>query len=205
MRSIMVKNRILVGLFLFSLLSCKPKEVGSKLYVKYMNDTDNGLLKTKEISGIAFDLLYNTPELMAIRDAGDESKIDLSKLIKEYEGLYYFNLRVRSAEQGEHILTELKKSREEILGMDSYMNFDMQHDFYLIDGADTCKCVLYTMDKTYGLSKDLNFSLAFDKKMQDSESEKILVYDDKIFGCGIVRFSISGKDISSIPKLKLNV
>ena len=201
----MVKSNCLVLLALLFLFGCGKKELSKQAYAAYVNDPSHGFIKSKEIGGLVFEAFYNTPEWMAVKEASsDETKKDLGNLVKEYEGLYYFNFRVKSAKEGEHVLSALGKNREDILAADSYMNFDMQQDFYLLDGTDTCACVLFAADKTYAVSKVLTFSLAFDKKNNTSNSDKELVYDDKTFGKGVIRFTILGKDILSIPRLKIN-
>jgi len=191
---------------LFLLCGCRERVLSPKAYIKYMTDSKHNATKQKSMDKLKYTVHYMTPEMMALREIRDLSFLDsklFDSLKNEYTGLCYFDMRVESSEDGEHIYNALDKTKQEVANAEWYMSFDMGKDFMLVSGNDTVSSALYHFNSTTGLSKVYDYSLAFNRKKGTEQKDLILVYEDKIFGDGLLKFHFSAAEIQSLPKLKL--
>lgn len=173
-------------------------------YLKYVENPENGLRQEKKIDKLAYVLQYKPVEYMvAIEQKHPELKTEvLKKRSKEMSDLQCYTLRLISADKHTDVATLGLNSDQDYTVRNTYMSFDMQNDIYMVDGSDTLSCALFQYTNNYGLAPYADFVIAFENKYQDKIQDKIVVYDDKIFGGGIIKFSISKEDIQKTPPLK---
>jgi hypothetical protein len=86
----------------------------------------------------------------------------------------------------------------------------VQEDFFLLEGKDTLPCRISHFERAYGLQPKAKIVLAFDKRKtylkktdEKTDSDKTLIFYDKVFGAGIVKLRIEKDVLNSIPQLKL--
>lgn len=191
---------------LFLLCGCKERVLSPNAYIKYMTDSRHNATKQKNMDRLKYTVRYMTPEMMVLRELRHLSQVDVKlfdSLKNEYDGLCYFDMRVEPSEDGGHIYNALDKTKKEVANAEWYMSFDMGRDFMLVSGTDTVGSALYHFNSTTGLSKVYDYSLAFNRKKGSEQEDMVLVYEDKIFGDGLLKFYFSAAEIQSLPKLKL--
>ena len=142
------------------------------------------MIRDKELKGIQYSLMYLSVELRKVKE-GTEIKED---------GYQYYSLLLKLKENKDFLKTVASgRSYDEIL---QYTAFYMQNDFKLIQGNQTLPCVLYHMDRTYGLSNEVKVQLVFEKG-SDLKADRTILFDDQLSGNGIVGFTIKSIDIEN--------
>lgn len=180
--------------------------MGLEAYVNYVESPENGLRQEKKIDKMAYMLQYKPLEYIAIREfrSTDIQGSDIKKRIEKMSDLQCFNLRVMAADKQSDVGRLGSNSDQEFTQRNTYMSFDMQNDIYLLDGDDTLPCGLFQYVNNYGLAPYADFVLAFANNDMQKNEDKTFVYEDKLFGGGIVKFQIRKEDIENTPMLKIN-
>jgi hypothetical protein len=166
-------------------------------------ESENGLRISKKIEKIQFQLQYMPAEYMTVKyykdslDQLDETKFTGRR--KEYEGLQYFKLRISIDDFNNEIIKYNSSDNNDYEDRVKYYSFGMQHRLKLIDGNDTLPCVLYNYERTFNLTPNSNFQLAF--PASGNISSKTLMIDDKYLGTGKVMMTLTEERIKSIPAI----
>lgn len=166
-------------------------------------ESSEGLHASKKIDKIDFQLLYMPKEYLVIRDHKDSlENFDEKKLLvasKNYEGLQYFKLRISIDDFHDEIVKYNIRSDFEYEDRVKYYSFGMQRSLKLIDGKDTLPCVLFNYERTFNLTPNSNFQIAF--PASENKSSKTLVFEDVYLGTGKVMLTIPEEKIKSTPKI----
>lgn len=179
----------------------RNKQANPADYLAYISNPRNGLIQKKHIDNIMYEVRYISPEAMALAELRDinPQKQKLEKTIEEYGQMAYFRVNI-SAEEG-HLFNTLRTMGENPDELESYLNFDAEHDFTLRTATDTVKSGLYHFNRSYGLSNSWQLMLAFDIPNCDRQRDLIVSYTDHISNSGQLNFRFSETDIANIPKL----
>jgi hypothetical protein len=188
---------------LFFLFSCKEKYLEPMEYIGYIENEKNGLIVSKEVGEYIFSAHYAPVEYCALKKLKEEhiSSADLEKEKMEMDGLQYFNFRVELKNSGD-ILKSVSGSQQDYNHLVQHLSFGMQNDMALVENADTFPCRLFHFERTYGVAPYYTFVMAFDAGGNEKHSTSTLVYFDKIFGVGTLKFEIKEESKKNIPLLK---
>lgn len=164
-------------------------------YIKWIEDNDHGLNKTKTISDFNYSIQYKPIEYILYKKNNDSLKI------KDFDDLHYIDLTLAHKDYSEYLKINLKE-KEDYYHRLKYFSFDIQNDLSLVDGKDSSKCVFSHFERTYGITPYIKIVLAFDKN-KESTNDLFFVYHDHIFNNGIISIPIERKNINNIPKIKI--
>lgn len=169
-------------------------------YAKWV-ESEDGLRMTKKIDKIAFQLQYMPKEYLVIKDYADSimtlNENKLQQASKEYEELQYFKLRISIDDFNDEIVKYNIRNDFEYEERVKYYSFNMQHRLKLIDGKDTLPCVMYNYERTFNLTPNSNFQIAF--PAGKANTPKTLILDDLYLGTGKIMIAFSQEKINSIP------
>ncbi len=185
------------------MFGCAPDYVTPNGYVNYFNETSNGLIKEQCFEQLQFKAAVVTNSLLAIkRSLGNEERI--ASNLKQIENLTYFVFKIHSNKKSDPFL-EGAKTREEYAMRMQYANTGIQKDFKLEYNQTTIDCRVVIFEPARNLSEEQTFSLVFDdlKLSEVVLSDVKLIYDDKLFGLGVMKFNFKKESIKAIPNLKL--
>lgn len=159
-------------------------------YMKEVKSSDSGLFKKKEFGDYSFEILVEPAAYSAL-----QFHKNVYSNPKEFER--------EASEQGAITQIELeiknKACAEEILKCDSndpaiyderikYFSFDLYKDVYLVYGGDTIPCGMHVWERGFNAKPALSCQLVFDAiKVQDNTPLE-LVYNDRVFGNGLIKF-----------------
>lgn len=189
-----LKYFILIGLGSFIILSCNNSVLKDD-YTNWIEDQDNGLLKTKEISDFNYVIQYKPVEYIL------EKKQKDSLLKSDFDNLHYIDLELSHKKFPEYLKIDLQNN-EEYYHRLKYYSFEIQNDVNLIDGKDTLKCVFSHFERTYGITPYVKIVMAFEKQNETS-SHLIFSYHDQIFDNGIINIPINEKALKEASKIKI--
>lgn len=214
-----MKFIILNIIILFTFCFCKPRDIGSESrnadsdnislsqyspldYLKWV-ESEDGLRATKKIEKIEFQLQLTPSNYLVLKENLDSlNDFSESKLIastKTYDELQYFKLRISIDEFHDEIIKYNIRNDNEYEERVKYFSFYMQNNFKLIDGIDTLPCVMFNYERTFNLTPNSNFQIAFPSTL--NKASKTLVYDDIYLGTGKVMLTINKEKIKLIPKI----
>lgn len=169
-------------------------------YIKWVNNSDNGLKVEKTIEDFTYSLQYKPDEYVALMELKKDtvSATELKKKMSEYDGLQYFNFKIETDSRTELLKKNLTQTNEYYARI-QYFSFDMQKDLKLIDGKDTLDCTLFHFERVFGLAPYATFVLGFPKG--DGINNKTLYYNEKVFGSGKIYLTVQSENIKQIPSV----
>lgn len=200
-----VLSRLFVILILFSfLVSCKKATLSHVDYINWVENEDNGLNVGKEFKDINYQILYKPVSYIVAKELvnGGIKNNEVATRIKELGDMQYATLRIKVANSNEVMGANIKSQNEYYERLEYFMN-NIQNDLVLIEDKDTLPCLLAHFERSYGLSPYNNFVLAFGKSI-NKKADKLIVFDDNIFGTGRVILKIENKDIEDEPAVNWN-
>lgn len=180
------------------------KKVSISEFVKWCGDEKNGLVIKKEVSELEFHLSYMPAYTMAYLELRNDT-FDLNKLNKVaefYTEMIYFNFRIKLKDKSGELLKYRLQSPEQYDERVRYISFAMQNDFYIVQKKDTIRPGLYQFERIYEVAPMATLMMAFDKKKLNINEEITLVYNDKLFNKGYVKFLIDKKQLIDIPNIE---
>lgn len=184
-------------------LSNTKTELPLEQFVKWVGEKDHDLSKTKDISEMSYHLSYMPKECMAYMELNkpNYTNEELEAVLNHYKEMTYFNFRIELKQaQGEILkynLTSAQQYNERI----NYVSFQMQNDIYLVQGNDTLIPGLYHFERTFDVAPFMTVMLAFDNKKFNPEDEFTIVYNDKLFNKGFIKYNYKPKQLIDLPNL----
>lgn len=193
-------------LVLTSLFSCaKKQELTKEAYLAEVTEKKEPLLMVKKFDDISFAVKYRPLEEMVLFDLKDSvlTQKSFEKVSEKYTDMHYFTFSIESAKEKEIIAHNNTDQNEYFMNLDYLVN-SIQYDFYLLEGNDTLPCSICHYERNYGISSINNLNLAFEKKNKSkaTANEITLVYDDKLFQVGKLKFRVDKETIENLPGLK---
>lgn len=198
------RSRVLVALMLIFLAACTTEQLTAPEYVKWVENEKNGLMISKQIGEMEFQLQYRPLEYVVMMDTKNMNLAAdaLESRKKEMSGLQHFVFRMRVAGFEDDILKYKLNQPGEYEERVKYLSFNVQNDFRLIDGADTLPCTICTYERAFGVTPYTTMVLGFPES-SGGLSHKTLIYQDQLLGAGPVMMTIEKESIENIPQLKL--
>lgn len=184
-------------------LSNTKTELPLEQLVQWVSKEENDLSKIKEISEMSYHLSYMPKECMAYMELKNKaySEDELQKVLSYYNEMTYFNFRIELKKgQGELLKYELK-SPQQYTERISYVSFEMQKDIYLVQGKDTLLPGLYHFERTFDVAPFTTVMLAFDNKKFNPNDEFTVVYNDRLFNKGFIKYNYKPKQLIDLPNL----
>lgn len=198
---------------LFSFLSFENRASASVPdYIRWVEDSAHGMISKRMIGRIVYRAQYCPVDYSVLREIGLDA-ITSDKLIQGRKENGKTTCMIFTIEDPDHAAELMKSgisSQEAYQERIQYCSFYIQNDLYLIDGIDTLPCRVSHFERTYGIAPYAKFTLLFDKNIQQSktnqhsDSDKTLVYFDRMFQSGIVKMKIKAEDLAQVPELIIN-
>lgn len=164
--------------------------------VAYVNNTENGYLREKEIDNIRFSALYKPLDyIMACENLKDHPAA------LQVEDLQYIDFRIEVKDFNKEFLKYDLDSPKGYYERVDYCAFKMQNDLKLVDGKDTLPCVLFNFERAYDVVPFGHFQAAFPTENTGLLCNKTLIYYDRLFGKGLVKLTFKPNDLIKVPKL----
>lgn len=202
--------------FAFVLLFCActgREELGMEEYVRWVENIENGLKKEKKIDQFAYRVFYKPAEYIALRENRDAienfSPDAIIKRANDLENYYQFNFDIVSVDGQTSVLQHnLSGGQQEYGARINYLISHAQQDFKLVHGQDTLPCINYHFEQTFGLSSLNTIVLGFEKpkdtqKNTEAEEDIQLIFSNRLFNTGDIKFLFSKNKLAQIPRLKL--
>lgn len=172
-------------------------------FVSWCADKDNRLVKEKAIADLRFKLAYLPPEAMAFIELKNED-YDFNTFQKACEGyseMTYFNLRIEAPEGTGELLKYKLQSPAQYDARIHYMSFVMQNDLCLVQGNDTLLPGLFHFERIFETAPYASVIFSFDNKKFNKNEEFTIIYNDRLFEKGYVKFNYKNKQLINVPNI----
>jgi hypothetical protein len=175
-------------------------------YVSYVDQKDNGLHANKQLDELTFEVTYKPTDYLVVKELRQKEIVpaDFETLRQDYKDMHYFLLSIKNT-SGETDVLKYKISTQDAYSERlKYFAFGMERDLKLVEGTDTIPCSMVLYERNYGISGQANFMIAF--PVTDTSvvnNNKTILFDDKIFGMGMLKFNVSKESIDAIPQLDI--
>lgn len=170
-------------------------------FMAWCKNPESGLAKSKEIGDITFSLQYKPLPYIVCTEQKTENITDdvLKTQTQELDALEYFDFKISLTESMGELIKYNLSSAEEYNARVNYLAFGIQDDLKLLSGKDTLTCELLHFERAYDVAPYATLLCAFPKS---SNKEKTFLYEDRLFGKGIIKFTFRQEEINNIPQLK---
>lgn len=153
--------------------SCGGKQTSfkdTKEWEAYVNDPANGFIVSEEASDLKFDLKF----MPAI--SGDEMP------------QFTVHLRI-SRKDGGSVLDFNTTSKEEALGREGYLSFDLLKDVSIEENGHGNPAIFHHYERNYGLKPTID--IMFNFMQMEPKNDVYFVYRDELFGQGLIRIKLN--------------
>ncbi|MFP9099827.1 hypothetical protein ACLI09_12295 [Flavobacterium sp. RHBU_24] len=193
-----VTGSAILVLILFMITCCGPNKedalkVGSAIKAKYFKMEQNGwksFTHTQNIDEINYTATQVPLDYYILKKEGidDLNKADSISKANEEERIIEFEF----LHEEEQDLLKDEKARLDYESAIKYMSFNIKDDFYLVTAShDTIRSEGVLFERTFNVSPS-NKLLIFFSGVKANQPVQ-LVYDDKLFGKGVLKFNFKEK------------
>lgn len=172
-------------------------------FVAWCSNEENHLAKSKVISELNYQLSYLPSESMAFLELRTE-EYDYEKFKKtaaNYKEMTYFNFKIELSGGSGELLKYQLNSPQQYESRVKYISFQMEKDLCLVQGQDTLYPGLYHFERAFEVVPYLTVMFAFDNKKFDKEKEFTIVYNDKLFEKGLIKFNYQNRQLIDMPNV----
>lgn len=175
----------------------KPIDVASE-YVNWVRDEKNGFIKTKVVGDFTFSLQYKPAAYMALIEAGVEGfSIDsIKNLYTLYNEMEYYELKIEHTKWNEELIKYGTNGMSDYQNRVAYYSFHVNNDIVVKCNTDEKPCLIHHWERNYNAAPNTILQFAFERS-NDCE-EKIVEYNDRVFGNGILKFRFKKADINKV-------
>lgn len=191
-------SKIYLFAFLIPLLSCNGNKENnisddSELRYQYFRMANNGWKSrkyTQHIDDITFTATQVPLQYYILKELGDENLLTVDSVYQE-------NMRERIIEfefsqENEKDLLDKKFTEKDYTEAVKYMSFNLEKDFYAVTSKkDTILCSGLTFERNFKIAPYHKVILFFTNIDPDDNIQ--LVYQDKLFKKGTLKFNLSEK------------
>lgn len=165
----------------------------------WMEDQENGLVKSQELKNFRVSAVYQPTDLIALKNCkrGDE-EVDFTECSEEYKENIYIELRLEPKDSTDK---DPRNWNEEFI---SLLDFKLAEHMELVSGNDTLPCVFHHLERPFHLRPYIKVLTVFERPHEGTDPKDIRLRLD-IPGQSITQEPIvfDHKDLQRIPKLKI--
>ncbi|MBP6794321.1 MAG: hypothetical protein KA143_04660 [Saprospiraceae bacterium] len=181
---------LLLSLLLVCLCSCDKGNLNANKYLNYFHNPENGLNLLFDTKNFEYNLQYRSPEYMALSESkgSNFTKAQLEELIREYEGMEYFLMNIKSKN---YKMPEMDQQQ---------LAFDFQKHIFLV-GSDTILPQMYHFENLQSLGKGYQFLLGFDAELRSGNPIALCI--DTFQNDANIQIPFDNNNFANLPKLSL--
>lgn len=191
-----------IALLAALLSACTKGPLVPEQFIRWAADPENGLHAEQHMGDFTAQLHYQPVELLAARESGLDDPSALQRAVVERKGAHYLNLRLQNRTTPNLLLSKTPNGYS-YDKLQYYFTALIQDDLFLVIGRDTLPCAQAHFERNYGTAPFNNITASFIDHAADPYRDDIqFVFDDRAFGLGPVRFTITKDALRDIPALK---
>lgn len=191
---------LVLGMF-FLTLSCNKSKYSPTEYVNWCDSEENGLSKEFTQNELKLTCQFMTSEYAVLKqnDPNNLVEQEINENINALSDLRQFKLIFENT-QSTNFLKDNYTTAEQFNTRSMYLSYDIQSDLRLVEGEDTVNCIMNHYERSYGNTPYETLLVSFPSN-RSSQNDLELIFDDRVFGYGRVKFFFEKSLLESIPEL----
>jgi hypothetical protein len=201
----MILRNILHSLVFFILIVSCGNSISPSEYIAYVDSEENGLVKIWTQNDLELTCQFLPHEYIALKQFNKSTlkKEPFFETLAEIDSSLQFKLTFENKAQN-NFLKNNYTTGEEYNRSVMYLSYDIGADLTLVKGVDSVKCSLFHHERTYGNTPYETLLISFASKFDDTDQLQ-LIFRDRVFGFGTVKFLFKTADIRNVPILDFSV
>jgi len=195
--------KLYFGVLALIICSCRHT-LDASAYVKYIQDSKNGLKKIMQTDGWEYAIQYKPYDyILLFESKGKMKKDEVAKRKEEMKGTVWFNISFKRIDGSISPMRYNLTSLEEYNVRLNYFLNEAQKEIVLVYGKDTLRPNAYLFENNYNLTPQETIVVGFTlpRNEERPRSDMLLSYNDPLFKNGIIKMNYTQQAISSIPNL----
>jgi hypothetical protein len=198
--------RLSILILVLLLFGCQKTIKTPDEFFVWLNNPNNGLLKTKVVDGLEFTLKYLPPEYLALKELRGKYSTKEAQVLKErYEKNFSFLLTIKPVDKEEkNIMLRGVSDETEYLERLNNLQFRTKDYLRLKVASKEIPPILSTFENMHGATKHHNIYMVFggeNAKELKTIKDWDIVFDDELFGTGIHHFQYESRLLLNLPIL----
>jgi len=185
---------------------CGPAEnLFMRDYIRYLNSEQCPLYSSKTQDKIKFECRLQTEDLITLLSAGPNFETTKAFEAEKAEHAGQLNVVFIISDEiaKEHQVKERIFDKKLYSSMLSYANTELQYDFNLqLENGDVVPCNLVHLEAANSVKPVIRITAAFNCSGAKLEGCS-LMFDDKLFNTGRMKFYYAADVFKDLPKLKI--
>ncbi len=179
------------------------ENVSATEFITWCSNEDNHLSKSKTVSEMQYKVMFLPPESMAYTELkAEEYNLEIFRKVSDsYKDMSYFNFRIQLSDGNGELLKYNLQSAMQYEERIKYVSFNMDKDLYIIQDNAIIYPGLYHFERTFEVVPYLTVMMAFDNKKFDKKREFTLVYNDRLFEKGMIKFNYQNNQLVDVPEI----
>lgn len=176
------------------------QKLAPKDYIHYVEDEDNGLVKTVTIGSINYIFQYKPVVYMVAQESGNSTNEQIKKRLSELSGTVWFNIKLENNTGNGSLLRSGVQSTAEYQARYDYFLNQASRDIKLVYKGQELKPSSYSFENNYNLTPVETIVVGF--VLPDSaelNAELQISFFDRVFKNGIIKTVFSKSSIVNIP------
>jgi hypothetical protein len=209
-----MKNKCAILIVLLALVACSKKSMNPPDFCAWVSSPESGMVAEKEINGLVYTAMYRPAEYMVLQNnnLAETNPSAYTQQLAEASAGQYFVLQIKSLDNND-VIAANAASKEEYHARMIYLSYRVQESMRLVDNGDTLNCRLAQFEQIYAAAPYARLNLVFDTQnttenetpsaQKSTNGDKTLVFDDKVWGNGLIKLKIKANDLNNIPKVRI--
>lgn len=192
-----------IVLMLVIFASCKRAALSRDEYIKYIN-TEEDFCVTREFNGVSYKLKLQPPELLTLKNSPEQinNNEDFEKSLEYFKDKLNFIFLIEDASKVDVKVKSAVFDKQIYASVLKYANTELRNDLKLIQNGDTLICSVVHLESANSLQPVIRLSLGF-TDLDPLNKNYTLVYNDRMFQNGPIKFNYSSTLFERMPELKM--
>jgi hypothetical protein len=203
MRSMKLKNSLVLLLFTILISSCGNSFDSQEEMTAFITDEDNGYQYKKTVNGVDYTLQYRPTDLLVKQElSGKYTDKQVEDLRKQYGKYIYFNLSM--SKNNQELLNGLARDKERFGQMVNDLAFGMEEKVHLFTPKkDTLAMADFIYPRMYGMTGATTLMIVYprDEKFMQEDYLNFTI-EDLGLDTGEIKFKVKTSELKNEPQLR---
>lgn len=170
-------------------------------YLAFLTSGGGQFFKERQINRLSYKLKMQLPEYTLLKRNDSINSVEKfnQELALDKDKLSF--VMILGDEKESQRVKEIVYKPELFGRLIDYAGLELASDFKLVQGKDTLSCAFVYLEPANSLQPVIRLSLAFEKVKRSSDCT--LIFNDKLFNNGEIKFHYGIETFNDLPKLNL--
>lgn len=196
-----IRQGLLFLLFFIILNGCKHDKLAPAQYLGWVDDPDNGLVKTEIVGKVKYTVAYRPWSYLLARNLQSQDSFALkSAQVKNH----CFIVKMEPVDGKTPVLTIDAMNKSEPFMRINYYLSEAPRDIKLLEGTDTLYNQSYVYERFYNISPAQTLVVGFAQNGKLGDQDLDFIMEDRALNTGKMTFHFDKTTLKNIPELITN-